>query len=182
MVKTTKKLNLDPRKAALLIIDVQQALFSRPTPIHNAEHLLDNINSLIDRWQQVDGLVVYIQHSNNKMLVKDTPEWEFHPNLKRVNSGELIHKLYGNAFEKTNLKGLLNSNGVNEVVITGLVTQGCVRATCTGANNLGYRVILVEDGHSNYRKDAEKIIVDWNQKLTEDTVELLSTDGILLQR
>ena len=165
MARTTPNLYVDPRKAALLVIDVQRALFSRRRPIHEAEQLLSNINSLIDRWHQEGGLVVYIQHSNNKMLVKDTPDWEFHPDLRKINSCDLIHKLHGNAFERTNLKDILESKGIREVVITGLVTQGCVRATCMGANSLGYRVILVEDGHSNYSKDAEKIIEDWNHKL-----------------
>ena len=75
----------------------------------------------------------------------------------------MIHKLHGNAFERTNLKDILEFKGIKGVVITGLVTQGCVRATCIGANSLGYRVILVEDGHSNYSKDADKIIEEWNQ-------------------
>ena len=181
MARTTPNLYLDPRKAALLVVDVQRALFSRRTPIHEAEQLLSNINSLIDRWHQEGGLVVYIQHSNNKMLVKDTPDWEIHPDLKKINSGVLVHKLHGNAFEKTNLMDILESKGIEEVVVTGLVTQGCVRATCIGAHKLGYRVILVEDGHSNYRKDADKIVEDWNQKLSQEYAELITTDSIILR-
>ena len=58
------------------------------------------------------------------------------------------------------------------MVVTGLVTQGCVRATCLGAKKLGYKVILVSDGHSTYHKQAAHLIAEWNQKLSAGTVEL----------
>ena len=181
MAKANSNHDIDPSKAALLVIDVQRALFSRPTPIHNAEQLLSNINSLIDMWELVGGLVVYIQHSNKKMLVKDTPDWELHPDIKVIDSSRWIHKLHGNAFEQTELNDMLSSRGIDQVAITGLVTQGCVRATCMGALSLNYRVILVEDGHSNYSKDAIEIIKEWNQKLSDNGVQLIATDSILFR-
>ena len=124
MAKASSNHDIDPSKVALLVIDVQRALFSRPTPIHNAEQLLSNINSLIDMWELVGGLVVYIQHSNKKMLVKDTPDWELHPDIKIINSSRWIHKLHGNAFEQTELNDMLSSRGVDQVAIYDLVPNG----------------------------------------------------------
>ncbi|MBK5109670.1 MAG: cysteine hydrolase, partial [Anaerolineales bacterium] len=66
----------------------------------------------------------------------------------------MIHKTHGNAFQDTGLKDELDVRGIKNIVITGLVTNGCVRATCIGGHNLGYRVVLVEDGHSTYIKTA----------------------------
>jgi nicotinamidase-related amidase len=66
-------------------------------------------------------------------------------------------------------------NSQNEVallVITGLVTQGCIKATSAGALEQGYGVILVEDGHSSFSKQAAELIVKWNQKLGEMGAEL----------
>jgi nicotinamidase-related amidase len=176
------RLEISPNSTALLIIDVQRALFSRPTPIYRADDLIRNINSLVEIWQRHGGLIIYIQHSNNKMLVKNTNDWQFHPGLKKKKTDHVVHKVHGNAFEKTNLKELLESRGIESIVVTGLVTHGCVRATCIGGHRLGYRVILVEDGHSNYNKDAGKIIKDWNQKLSREAVELISVDGIDIQQ
>jgi nicotinamidase-related amidase len=179
MTRNNPNHGVRPKEAALLVIDVQRALFYRPTPIHNAERLINNINSLIEKWEKSNGLVVYIQHSNNKMLIKDTPDWDLHPDLRIIYSGNVVHKLHGNAFENTNLQEILDSEDIKEVVITGLVTQGCVRATCLGARHLGYHVILVKDGHSNYSKDAKEIINEWNRKLSKDTVELIATEKII---
>jgi nicotinamidase-related amidase len=35
------------------------------------------------------------------------------------------------------------------VILTGLVTHGCVKATCEGALALGYAAVLAADGHSS---------------------------------
>ena len=75
------RLRLNPENTALLVIDVQMALFSRPTPIHKADDLIRNINSLVEMFQLSNALVIYIQHSNNKMLIKDSDGWQFHPDL-----------------------------------------------------------------------------------------------------
>jgi nicotinamidase-related amidase len=169
---------LDPDSTVLLVIDVQRALFARPTPIYKVDDLLQNINSLIELWKRSGGLVVYIQHSNKKMLIKDSKDWEFHPDLRRDEEDVVVHKEHGNAFEKTNLKEIFDSWGIENIVITGLVTHGCVKATCIGGHELGYRVILVEDGHSNYSKEAPKIIEKWNHELSKEKVELFSADKI----
>ncbi len=172
------RLKLNPEKTALLVIDVQMALFSRPTPIYKADDLIRNINSLVDMFQLSNALVVYIQHSNNKILIKDSDGWQFHPDLNIKEANPIIHKIHGNAFKETNLKQVLESRGIEDIVITGLVTQGCVKATSIGGKELGYRVILVEDGHSNYSKEAPKLIEKWNLKLGKEQGELLSADEI----
>ncbi len=179
MSKSSQRPNIANYISALLVIDVQRALFSRSSPIHNAVQLISNINSLVEAWEHAGSLVVYIQHSNEKSLIQGTPDWEIHPEIHIVKASEYIHKLHGNAFEKTDLDDLLSTKGLKDIVVTGLVTQGCVRATCIGALDLGYRVILVENGHSNYSKGAEKIIKDWNQKLAQQGVQLTATDEII---
>ena len=178
MQGNSPRLVLNAKRAALLVIDVQRALFSLPTPIYKADYLIHNINSLIEMWQHTGGLIVYIQHSNKKMVIKNSIGWQFHPDLSVKETDIVIHKVHGNAFEGTNLYEVLNSSGIENIVITGLVTQGCVRATSIGGNELGFRVILVEDGHSNYSKDAHEIIEKWNLELGKENVELFSADEI----
>jgi nicotinamidase-related amidase len=178
MLGESPRLRLYPENTALLVIDVQMALFSRPTSIYKADVLIRNINSLVEMFQLSNALVVFIQHSNNKMLIKDSDGWQFHPDLNFNEDDPIIHKIHGNAFKETNLKQVLESRGIEDIVITGLVTQGCVKATSIGGNELGYRVILIEDGHSNYSKEAPKIIEKWNLKLGKEQVELFSADEI----
>ncbi len=152
---------------ALLVVDVQKALFERGTPIYRADHLLETINQLIEQARLSGAPVVFIQHSN-KMMRPESPAWELHPALAFQEGDLVVSKTHGNAFEKTDLDSELKARGVSAVVVTGLVTHGCVRATCLGGHALGYDVVLVADAHSSYNKDAASLIEKWNRDLAEE--------------
>jgi nicotinamidase-related amidase len=152
-------------KTALLVIDVQQALFERPIPVYKGEEFLHNVNTLIDRARKAGVPVIFIQHSNDTLLVKDTPGWQLHPQIQPKAGEPIIRKLEGNAFAKTNLVEVLRERQASHLVICGLVTHGCVKNTCLGALELGYRVTLVKDGHSNMSEEAPRLIEEWNKKL-----------------
>ncbi len=167
---------------ALLVIDVQQGLFTKSTPLYKAEELLENINLLANRAHRDGVPVFYIQHSDSRSLVKGSRDWQLHSQLRPLNIDYIIHKQIDNAFKETNLDKELKAKNINSLVITGLVTHGCVKATCLGARKLGYGVTLVKDGHSSYSKQAAQIIEKWNQKLSEQQVELKSASEIEFSR
>lgn len=173
-------INLEASNTALLVIDVQNGLFSKPTPVYKADQLLENINSLKERLSQKGGMVIFIQHSNQKLLEKGSPHWQLHPDLEIDPQDLLIHKTFGNAFQETGLRGELDSRGIKTILITGLVTNGCVRATCIGGHNLGFRVILVADGHSTYVKSAPSVIKEWNRTLGQEVAEVHPAADIIL--
>mgnify|MGYP001768525218 CR=1 FL=1 len=126
---------------ALLIIDVQQGLFQKSTPIYKAKELLQNIKTLVGKARRADVPVFYIQHSNDSFLLEGTDGWRLHPRLSPEERDAFVQKKHGNAFEDTLLEAQLKAKNVGVLVITGLVTNGCVRATCLGAHQLGYQVI-----------------------------------------
>ena len=159
--------------AALLVIDVQQGLFRKSTPIYRAEPLLNTIGTLIERAHGSDTLVVYIQHASDKVLPFGSADWQLHPRLHPVEGDLVVHKRHGNAFEDTSLHAELTARGIGRVIVTGLVTHGCVRATCEGALALSYAVVLADDGHSSYSKDAARLIEEWNRKLGETGAQVM---------
>lgn len=167
-----------PAQTALLVIDVQQGLFEKSTPIYQAEQLLANINTLIHAARQANVPVIFVQHDNEKSLVKGSPAWRLHPQIQPLAGEPIIHKRNGNAFIETNLLEELGRLLVRTLVITGLVSHGCVKATCLGALEAGYATILVGDAHSNYSKDAKKIIQKWNSALRDAGAVLLTTDQV----
>ena len=162
----------------LLVIDVQQGLFEKSTPIYKADELLENITTLVDRAHRSGALVFYVQHSAAKHLVKGSAEWQLHTQLQPQHKDYIIHKQHGNAFEDTPLGETLRSLHVDTVVVTGLVTHGCVKATCIGAQEAGFNVILVQDGHSSFSKDAARLIEEWNEKLSAKQVAVRPTAEI----
>ncbi len=176
--KSIKLIDQGPEINALLVIDVQKGLFNKTIPIFKANDLLSNINLLVEKAQKNHVPIIYIQHSNDTILAYGSDDWQLHSDIQPTNKDFLIHKKHGNAFEETSLGVLLQSKSVNSLVITGLVTHGCVKATCIGALEIGYQVTLVEDGHSNYSKDAADLINKWNQKLYDLGAKIVKTQEI----
>ena len=164
---------------ALLVIDVQKGLFERAIPIYKAKAFLANLNTLIWKARQAGVPVIFIQHANQKTLVRESDAWQLHPEIRPLDDETIIHKLHGNAFIDTGLQALLTESHVGELVITGLVTHGCVRATSLGALDLGYKVVLVSDGHSSFSKDAPKLIKKWNRTISRKGAALIPTQDVV---
>jgi nicotinamidase-related amidase len=161
-------------KPVLLIIDVQRELFANTLPIYDEDRLLANIRLLADKAHAANVPVFWIQHSSEKTLAEGTDGWKLHPAFIPLKSDNFIRKRHGNAFEDTPLKAELDALHVRTVVVAGLVTHGCVQATCNGAHELGYDVVLVKDAHSNYNVKARDVINEWNKTLSHGSVRLQS--------
>ena len=133
-------------RVALLVIDVQQGLFHKSTKLYRADELLATINALVERAHAAGAPIFYVQHASEKVLPWGSEDWQLHPELHPTAADHIVHKLKSNAFEGTELDGKLAALEVGAVVVMGLVTHGCVKASCIGAHDLGYRVVLVADG------------------------------------
>jgi len=168
--------------AALLVIDVQQEMFEKSNPVYKAEELIQNITSLVQAAHEAGAPVIYIQHAGEGNLVFGTPGWQFHPALQTMQPDFTVHKRHGNAFEDTELEAILHSQQVHTLVVTGMVTHGCVRATTLGGLKAGYRVLLVKDAHSSFSPKAAQLIEEWNGKLGEQGAELKNSAEIALAK
>lgn len=160
---------------ALLVIDVQKGLFEKSVPIHNAKQFLVNIHTLIAKARREGAPVLFVQHSSPKTLEKGSDAWQLHPDIQPVSGEVIIHKLHSNAFEGTNLRDELEKRNISNLVMTGLVTHGCVKATCLGALDEGYKIVLVSDGHSSYSKDAAQLIEKLNHEMGEKGAGIVET-------
>jgi nicotinamidase-related amidase len=161
-------------EVALLVMDMQQGLFQRSNPIYRAEALLHTVKGLIDDARRRGMPVFFIQHSNTGSLASGSEAWQLHPEMQPRKTEPVIQKRQANAFEGTNFQERLAARGVKKLIVAGLVTQTCIKATCIGALKMGYEVVLVEDAHSNFSKQAENLIRTWNQQLHVMGVEIRS--------
>ncbi|GAA4822672.1 N-carbamoylsarcosine amidohydrolase [Actinomycetospora corticicola] len=57
----------------------------------------------------------------------------------------LVVKQHASAFAGTSLAGTLRARGVDTVVVAGVSTSGCVRATATDALAAGFRPVVVNE-------------------------------------
>jgi nicotinamidase-related amidase len=85
--------------------------------------------------------------------VEDTWGHEVLEELERRPDEPWIVKYRSSAFHGTRLDLLLRNSGIESVVVTGLVTEGCVEATVRDILGYGYYPVVLRDCVASSRKD-----------------------------
>lgn len=164
--------------AALIVIDVQQGLFNKTTKVFKEEELIRTINSLIKKFRDKRSSIIFIRHTNKSILKENSAEWQIHSELDCRDSDVIINKTKSNVFDEEILPNFLKQNNISTIVITGLVTHGCIKAACLGGLKFCNKVVLVENGHSSFNKKAESLIDEWNNKLSYEGIQVVNAKEI----
>ncbi len=163
----------DP-ETALVVVDVQND-FADPNgslSVHGGEEIVSVINKEIAAARSAGAHVVYTADwhpESTPHFAKDGGVWpvhcvgdtwgaKFHPNL--IVDGPVVRKGPGGEdgysgfsvrdpesgeVTATGLAGQLERWGVEQVVVCGLATDYCVKATALDGLDEGYRVVLLAD-------------------------------------
>lgn len=65
----------------------------------------------------------------------------------------IVKKYRGSAFHNTTLDSLLKENGIESLIITGQVTEGCVENTIRAARDSDYYTVLAKDAIGSVSKE-----------------------------
>ena len=82
----------DRPNSALLIIDVQNAVVAGS---HNRDSMIENINVLIGKARARNVPVVWVQHSDDGGLKEGSDNWQYVPELDRLDAEPLVRFLLG---------------------------------------------------------------------------------------
>jgi nicotinamidase-related amidase len=129
---------------ALLVIDVQNGVVKGA---YERNLVVANVSSLIEKARLERVPVVWVQHSSEQ-LPRGSNDWQIVAELTRNDAEPLIEKLYGDAFENTNLETVLSRFGIGRLIVVGAETDACIRSTLHGAFVRGYDATLVSDAHT----------------------------------
>jgi len=92
--------------------------------------------------------------------------------LKPLAGEPVVPKQYASAFSGTSLAATLHAGGVDTVVVAGVSTSGCVRATATDALNHGFRPQVVREACADRTRDLhDRNLADLDAKYA-DVVDL----------
>lgn len=148
------------RSPAILVVDFMNAYVS-PDSSFFAPGVLDAVKhsvSLLEAARKRSVPVIYtrvVVRSDGfdggvwarkipaiRTLVDGNPMADIVPELTPGASDIVINKQYASAFFGTSLAAMLNSHGVDTVILTGCSTSGCVRATAIDGVQYGFHVIV----------------------------------------
>jgi len=138
---------------ALLIIDVQTALFHEEGEPADAAAVITRINALASRARARGVPVIVIQHEvPGGTQAYGTPGWQNEPRLDVRPTDLLVRKTTPDSFLRTNLSQVLADAKVDHLVICGYASEFCIDTTVSRAASLGFPVTLVSDAHTTHDK------------------------------
>jgi nicotinamidase-related amidase len=130
--------------SALLVVDVQVGVVAQAW---DRDRIVANISLAVRRARESGVPVLWVQHHDEE-LKRDSPAWQWVPELEPAPGEARIHKSYNSSFENTELTAELDRLGVSRIFLAGAATNWCIRATAYGALDRGYDLTLLRDAHT----------------------------------
>ena len=149
-------------KGALVVVDVQVGVVDSAW---EADRVVGNVARAVERAREAGVPVLWVQHQDEE-LVRDTPAWQWVPELVPADGETRVFKEYNSSFEKTSLDGELARLGVSHLALAGAATNWCIRATAYAALERGYDLTLVGDAHTMGGDEAAAVVDDLNTVMT----------------
>ena len=139
------------KSTALLIIDVQEAMFSYPDQkLYDEEGVMERISSLQQKARVAGIPIVYIQHTEDEEYTKGSSTWQISHRITPREGEVIVEKPTWDAFHRTELQDELQKLGVTHLVICGMQSEFCLDTTIRRAYSMGYNSVLVSDAHSTF--------------------------------
>ncbi|HEX3791414.1 MAG TPA: isochorismatase family protein [Pseudonocardiaceae bacterium] len=134
--------------SVLLLIDVQRNMLEPPEAIPAAVEVSAAITAVLDRARAAGVSVIHIRNNglDGEPDGPGSPGWEL---VHEVHPGEqVVDKYEPNSFDATALSDLVTPT--ESVVLVGMQSDFCIRATSLAALARGNRVTVVRGAHATY--------------------------------
>jgi len=160
------------RKPALIVVDMINGFTDPACPLGCDCPEVVAANKRLLREFHCCGLPVYfttvVYHDQQEakvfrgridalnVLTPDSDWVKIDQRLDMQPGDELIEKQWASAFHKTDLDQRLRERGVDSLVVTGLTTSGCVRATAVDGLQYDYQVVVPREAVGDRNLDAHE--------------------------
>jgi len=140
-------------KCALLVVDMQNYFLPVASPI------VDRVLSIVTACRLRNVRILFTRHGHRDIekdgglllqwwgdcILHGTRDWEIMDVLTPSQTDSVIDKNRYSAFFGTGLDEMLRAEGIEELIITGVMTNCCCETTARDAFMRDYRVFFVSD-------------------------------------
>ncbi len=190
--------SLDPKRTALLVIDMQNAFVAPGAPIEvpAARAIVAPINRLTAALRKRGVPVIWVLHENQAggrdwvgffdafvapgrraeaaaALARGAELQKLYPGLETAPGDLRLAKNRYSAFIKTDFENKLRERGIDTLLIAGTKTNVCVECTARDAMMLDYKVALISDctaalSDDEHRATLENMIQQFGDVLSSE--------------
>ncbi|MEM3341954.1 MAG: isochorismatase family cysteine hydrolase [Thermoplasmata archaeon] len=165
----THRMELNLEKAALLVIDMQKFFLDPQSPTFTCGGLaiIPNLKRLIKAFRDANRPVIYTRHVHHPdkidagimgwwwegMCLEGSPESEIHSEIAPLHGEKEVLKHRYSAFYNTDLETVLRCMKIEDIVISGIMTNMCCESTARDAYFRDYRVFFLADGTGSINEE-----------------------------
>ena len=167
-------LHLDPKKTALIVIDLQKGIVARSVVPHSGAEIVQRSNRLAKRFREMGATVVYVRvdMADFLELPVDAPSRDPNAPPPPPSASELIPeagfepgdllitKRHWGAFAGTELERELKRRGVEVIVLIGISSNIGVESTARQGTGLGFAFIVVEDACGSIDAEGHRYVFE----------------------
>jgi len=162
---------LDPKRTALVLIDLQHGVVAMPTQPYSSSSVVEKSGQLAEAFRAKGAPVVFVRVDLANMTPVDADvilrdpsnpppaiASEIVPEVGKQPGDLVVTKLHWSAFQGTDLEEQLRAMNVDTLVLAGIATNFGVESTVRAAISLGFSVVLVEDATTSINADAHHMV------------------------
>jgi nicotinamidase-related amidase len=163
------EMRLNATASTLLVVDMQRFFLDTASPTFTCGGMaiLPTVKRLIDAFRRANRPVIFTQHVHHPgdldsgimgwwwegKCLEGSPESEVHPELAPMSGEKVVFKHRYSAFYNTDLETVLRCLKVEDIVVSGIMTNMCCESTARDAYYRDYRVFFLADGTGSINEE-----------------------------
>ncbi|NLI56469.1 cysteine hydrolase [bacterium] len=157
---------VDFKRSVLLIVDMEYGFLDSKSPlfVNLGFEIVANIKKILNIYREKKLPIIFVKREHRKsgididktrveifkkskgLILENDKSSEIIDDLKPLKDEIIVIKRRWSSFFGTELDILLRRLNINNLIVTGIQTPNCIRATVYDALSLDYNVILISDG------------------------------------
>ncbi|MCZ0962516.1 cysteine hydrolase family protein [Paracoccus benzoatiresistens] len=151
-------------KRAVVVIDIQNDYFPNGKyELVGIEKAAANAARVIEAAREKGDQVIHVQHifpsQDAPFFTPGSEGTEINTVVAPREDETVVVKNHPNPFLQTDLKEILDRNGIEEVVVVGAMSHMCIDATARAASDYGYKTTVVQDACATRDLDHDGVTV-----------------------
>ena len=163
------EMKLNVPASALLVIDMQEFFLdaSSPTFTCGGAAILPAVKRLVAAFRLANRPVIFTRHVHHPndldsgimgwwwegKCLEGSPESEIHPGLAPLAGEKVVFKHRYSSFYNTDLETVLRCLKVEDLVVSGIMTNMCCESTARDAYYRDYRIFFLADGTGSINEE-----------------------------